>query len=174
MRRVKNYKLYSFEEVTLKQFSLRNLCVLLFDKKNVMKALSTVAEILRNFNSFFYPLTNKLNTVLYCTVLLLALHKCKLYAVDIPFSVTFEMLFQLCGSARAKITSTWFHTLQTQCDQFSGLRGVADLRDKNVIILTNTCYSVVIIIIIIVMMMMMITIIRASLTYSWAQRTNKF
>jgi hypothetical protein len=66
MRRVKNYKLYSFEEVTLKQFSLRNLCVLLCDKGNVMKALSTVAEILRNFNSFFDPLTNKLNTVLYC------------------------------------------------------------------------------------------------------------
>ena len=47
------YNLHFFKEITLKQFPLRNLSEFLCGKEKVMKALSTVAYILRNFNSSF-------------------------------------------------------------------------------------------------------------------------
>jgi hypothetical protein len=46
MRMFIKYNLHFFEEVTLKQFPLRNLSEFLCGKEKVMKALSTVPYIL--------------------------------------------------------------------------------------------------------------------------------
>jgi hypothetical protein len=68
MRMFIKYNLHFFKEITLKPFPLRNLSEFLRGKEKVMKALSTVAYILRNFNSSFLSFHQQTQhcTVVYC------------------------------------------------------------------------------------------------------------